>query len=309
MTAGASGLVVGVQLAHYGAPLEEIGIDAMVDEIVASGLGGIWVSDHVVLVEDSASSYPYEPEGSYGFPAGTPWLEAFITLAAVAVRTEGLELGTSVCVLPQRDPVLLAKQCASLDQISGGRLRLGVGTGWLREEFAALGAPFAGRGARADAWLRLLRACWSGAPEAGEYGERTLPAGVRCEPRPVHGQVPVLVGGNSPAALARVARAGDGWLGAVPRAGLPLADLTRMVATIGRECESVGRDPDEVELSLRLAPRMSELGTDAFTELLASYVGAGVRRITIDLAWHSLEAGRERLGRLAASVAALGVSA
>ena len=295
----------GIQLPHYGAKPLGFGLDAMADAIVDAGFDGIWVSDHVVLVDGTASRYPYSDDGGYGFPPDTPWYEAVTTLAYLAARTQDVELGTAVCVLPQRQPVLLAKQLATIDRLSGGRVRLGAGAGWLSEEFAALGVPYDGRGARTDAALALLRACWTGEPQPGRYGDVDLPGGVHSRPAPVNGTVPILIGGNSPAALRRAARLGDGWLGAVPLAGLPVGDLGGLVGQLRRECVTAGRNPSELDLSLRIAVPSAALGTPELRDLLVGYAAQGVTRFTVDLSWRDLDTGRRRLDALAHTAAAV----
>ena len=295
----------GIQLPHYGAVPLGMGLDALADAIVDAGFDGIWVSDHVVLVDGTSSAYPYADDGDYGFPADTPWYEAVATLAYLAARTHDVELGTAVCVLPQRQPVLLAKQLATIDRLAGGRVRLGAGAGWLAEEFTALGVPYDGRGARTDAAIALLRDCWTGAPAPGRYGEVNLPGGVQCRPTPVNGTVPVLVGGNSPAALRRAARLGDGWLGAVPLAGLPVDELGAMAARLRRECDEAGRDPSTVDLSLRIAVPSRALDTPELRDLLLGYAEHGVTRFTIDLSWRDFDTGRRRLDALSRTAAAV----
>lgn len=295
----------GVQLPHYGTGPLGLGLDAMADAIVDAGFEGIWVSDHVVLIDGTTSTYPYADDGGYGFPADTPWYEAVATLAYLAARTRDVELGAAVCVLPQRQPVLLAKQLATIDRLAEGRVRLGAGAGWLAEEFTALGAPYEGRGARTDAAVALLRACWTGAPPPGMYGDVSMPGGVHCRPTPVNGTVPILVGGNSPAALRRAARTGDGWLGAVPLAGLPVDELGGLVARLRRECVRAGRDPSTLDLSLRIAAPSRTLGTPELRDLLAGYAAHGVTRFTVDLSWRDLDTGRRRLDALSRTAAAV----
>ena len=151
----------GVQLPHYAAAPETIGIRRMAELIVEAGFDGIWLSDHVVMVEGATSRYPYAEDGAYTFDSAMSWYETVTTLAYLAAVTQGVELGTAVLVLPQRQPVLLAKQLATVDRLAGGRLVLGVGAGWLLEEFAALGRPSEGRGARTGEYVRALRACFA----------------------------------------------------------------------------------------------------------------------------------------------------
>jgi probable F420-dependent oxidoreductase len=292
----------GIQLPHYGAAPESIGVARMAELIVEAGFDGIWLSDHVAPVDNARSRYPYAADGSYVFDSGIPWYEVVATLAYLAAVTDGVELGTAVCVLPQRQPVLLAKQLATVDRFCDGRLVLGVGAGWLAEEFAALGASFKGRGARTEAYVEALRACWTGRPPAGPYGDLELPEGVRCEPRPLQGTIPVLIGGNSSAAFDRVARAGDGWLGAVPMAGLPVPELEAMIRRLHQACVDAGRNPATVGLTLRIAPPPSQFDTSGLSDLLVGYARAGVTRMTFDFGWRAADAAESRLAALARTV-------
>jgi probable F420-dependent oxidoreductase len=175
-----------------------------------AGFDSLWVSDHIVMPRTIASRYPFAPDGRATWPTDTPYLDALIALALAAAVTTRVRLGTAALVLPQRNPVLVAKQAASIDVVSGGRLELGIGAGWLAEEFEALDVPFERRGARMDEWISVLRECWTGTPRAlaGEF--YSLPEGMLCLPAPAH-EIPLLVGGHSPAALRR-ARAAGGWL-------------------------------------------------------------------------------------------------
>ena len=292
----------GIQLPHYGSAPDAIGIRRMAELIVEAGFDGIWLSDHVVLVEGARSRYPYSEDGSYTFDSAMPWHEAIATLSYLAAVTEDVELGTAVCVLPQRQPVLLAKQLATADCLAGGRIVLGVGAGWLLEEFAALGSSTAGRGARTGEYIRLLRACWTGAPPPGRYGDLELPPGVRCEPGPPRDSIPVLVGGNSPAALRRAAEHGDGWLGAAPLAGLDPTALLELVAALHDACAEFERDPSTLELSLRIAPSPKTFGSDALRDLLVAYVDAGITRMTFDFGWRDEDAAAARLEALASTI-------
>lgn len=292
----------GIQLPHYGKAVETIGIRSMAELIVQAGFDGVWLSDHIVLIEGSASRYPYAEDGAYTFDPGTPWYELVTTLAYLAAVTEEVELGTAVCVLPQRHPVLLAKQLATVDRLARGRTVLGVGAGWLAEEFAALGYPYDGRGTRTERYIEALRACWTGSPPPGHYGDVHLPEGLRCEPTPPRGTIPVLVGGNSPAALRRVARHGDGWLGAAPMAGLPPRELEALLGQLVDACNGVGRDPATVELALRIAPPANTFGTPELRDLLLRYAELGITRMTFDFGWRDADSAAARLEALALTV-------
>jgi len=155
---------IGVKVPNSGPLPERLGIGAMAAELESAGFESLWVSDHVVLPEEIGSRYPFAEDGRATWPTDTPYFDAMIALALLAEATERATIGTAVLVLPLRAPVLFAKQAASIDVASRGRLRLGVGAGWLEEEFDALGVPFAGRGKRLDEWIALIRDCWACQP-------------------------------------------------------------------------------------------------------------------------------------------------
>jgi len=186
-----------------------------------------------------------------------PILEALMTLSHIAAVTTRVTLGTEVLVLPQRHPTLVAKQVSTLDTLSGGRVRLGVGVGWQESEYEALGEDFHTRGARMDEAIRLLRAYW-GDPRVDFEGKHYRVTAIAMEPKPPQGrQLPIWVGGNSEAALRRVGQLGDGWLASrVAEA----ADAQRCIDTIHRHAEAAGRDPKAIGLQSMVAspPRDAE---------------------------------------------------
>jgi probable F420-dependent oxidoreductase len=179
----------------------------------SSELATLWMSDHLLMV-DQAAGYPYTEDGSFGRHGDTPWYEAFCVLTWLAALTTRVSLGTSVLVLPQRNPLEVAKVAATLDRLSCGRLLLGVGAGWLEAEFAVLGYDYETRGQRLEASIAVLRQAWTGYVPASSCGGVDVPTGVHLQPTPFAKEgIPVLVGGVSPAALRRAGAAGDGWLG------------------------------------------------------------------------------------------------
>src|SRR4051794_36298258 len=199
---------IGAKLPNSG-PLSA-DIPATAETLERAGFDSLWVADHIVMPETIESRYPFAADGRATWPTDTPYLDALIALALAAAVTTRVRLGTAALVLPQRNPVLVAKQAASIDVVSGGRLELGIGAGWLAEEFAALDVPFERRGARMDEWISLLRDCWTGTPPARSGEFYSLPADTLCLPTPAH-EIPLLVGGHSAVALRR-ARAAGGWL-------------------------------------------------------------------------------------------------
>ncbi len=244
-----------------------------------AGFDALWVSDHVVMPEKITSFYPFADDGVATWPTDTPYVEALISLAAAAAVTTTVTLGTAVLVLPQRNPVLLAKQLASIDAISRGRLALGVGAGWLAEEFAALNAEFQGRGARMEEWIGLLRDCWTGRPGQHVGPGYVLPAGTLALPTPV-GRVPILVGGHSARALNRAGRLADGWLAQQSAAEMDPALLESEIDLVRRARAAAGRD-GVPRLVLRL------VGSRGRHQLIAEHLPAlgraGVDEIIVDV--------------------------
>jgi len=242
-------------------------IDAVAVAVEAAGFRTLWVGEHVVMVDRSASRYPYAPDGRIAVPADTDWLDPMIALSFAAAATRTIRLATGVLLVPEHNPVRLAKQAASLDRLSGGRLALGIGVGWSQEEFAALGIPFERRGARTDEYVAAMKTVWRDDP-ACFSGEFVKFAGIRVNPKPVRdGHIPIIVGGNSDAALRRAARTGDGWYGF----NLPdLAHARERITRLRSLCETAGRDSSELDIAVALAypPRpedheeLTRLGVD-----------------------------------------------
>lgn len=243
----------------------------------AAGFAGLWVSDHVVQPALIRSTYPYSDDGTAAWDPTIPQLEAVTALAALAAVTTRARLGTAVLVLPQRQPVLLAKQLATLSVIAGPRLVLGAGAGWLEEEFQALGVPFADRGARFDEWIDALRECWTGRPAAVRSERLDLSAGLVVEPRPV-APIPVLVGGMSGVAVRRAVTRGDGWIAQADLAPAGVATVCAVIERLRAACEKAGRDPG----TLRLVARLSGDAGAPLADLLRPLRDAGVAEVIVD---------------------------
>lgn len=216
-----------------GAAIEEIGYDE------------IAVFDHVVM------GYEAEHREPPLYPPQMPILEAIVLLAQLAVATDTVGLATEVLVLPQRQPVLVAKQVATLDTLSGGRVRLGIGVGWQESEYDALEEEFTNRGRRMDEAIRILRSYWGDARIDFE-GEHYTSTAMAMEPKPPQGRdLPLWIGGGSTAALHRVAELGDGWMGTAVASD---ERASAMVATIHDRAREIGRDPSEIGLQMMLQP-------------------------------------------------------
>ncbi|MPY93746.1 MAG: TIGR03619 family F420-dependent LLM class oxidoreductase [Acidimicrobiia bacterium] len=236
----------------------------------AVGFESIWTVEHTVVPANYASRYPYSADGKMaGGQDDVAMPDALIWLAFVAAAAPSLKLGTGVVILPQHNPVILAKSVATLDHLSRGRVLLGIGVGWMAEEFATLGVPFEDRGRRSDEYVDVLRALWGPGPASFE-GEMVRFADVWCEPRPPAGRVPILVGGHTKLAARRAGRLGDGFF---PTRGAPW-DL---VAEARRTAEAAGRDPAELEITLSVPADVGEL--DLYAERGVSRVLLPVQSI------------------------------
>jgi probable F420-dependent oxidoreductase len=272
---------IGVKLPHTGNAVSASSVPRRAHELEVAGFDSLWVSDHVVLPQVVESDYPFTADGKATWSTSTPYVEALVSLAAAAAVTQRVRLGTAALVLPQRNPVLLAKQVASIDAMSDGRVALGVGAGWLREEFEALDTPFHTRGSRMVEWISLLRECWTGHPAAHHGTHYELAAGIIVLPTPAH-TIPLYVGGHSPTALGRAGRLGDGWLAQQAVPALDPDRLSREVAEVRAAAAGAGRDPAGIYVVLRLvesAGRVDEVG-----RRIADLASAGVDEIVVDIA-------------------------
>jgi probable F420-dependent oxidoreductase len=275
---------LGVQLPNIG-PLEGREVYVRIAQAAEElGYDSVWSGDHVVYPVEASSPYPYHAGGAYS-PEPLVAYDALIALAVVAGCTERIALGTGVLVLPQRNPLLTAKQLASLDSLSGGRVILGAGAGWLAEEFVALDAPaFDRRGAVLEEWVAILRACWTQErPSFAGVHYRFDP--VHFHPRPVR-PIPIWLGGNSPAALQRAGRIGDGWFGTA----VTEEEAVAAIAAVRRHAEEAGRDPAGVSLGCGYTVKLTTEGRDHPRHLLGSPRQVAERlRALADLGFDHLE--------------------
>ncbi len=260
---------IGAQLPSSGWSPSADALSSAARALEEAGFDSLWVSDHVVLPERIASWYPFHPEGKVEWPTAVPWTDALVALALAVAATERVALGTDVLLLGLRNPVVFAKQAATLDVASGGRLQLGVGAGWLAEEHDALNVPFAGRGARLDAWIATAERLWAGEEP-----------GIVFAPRPAR-PIPWLAGGHGRASLRRAARVG-GWLAQQDAAALDPDALAREVAEV-RRLRPPGRGATPLRVVLRIvasAGRASDVAA-----ALPALARAGAREVIVDLDW------------------------
>ena len=217
------------------------------------GYDHLWVSDHIVLPTQVASRYPYDPKGVAPFTTNPsmPYWDPLAALCFLAACTRRIRLGTHVLVVPYRDPVVTAKTVATLDQLSAGRVILGVGVGWMEEEFKALGLDtFAERGRVTDEYIGIFKELWTQDDPQFDGKYRQF-SGIKFEPKPVQKpHVPIWVGGHTPPAIRRAARLGDGWLpiGLRPPAELEPEELAESVNRLRDMSEAAGRPREAVDI-------------------------------------------------------------
>ena len=251
----------------------------------AAGFESLWGGEHVILPSKIESSYPYTADGKIPAMPDTPIPDPLIWLAFAAAAAPSMRLGTCILIVPQRNPLILAKELATLDQLSGGKVELGLGVGWLQEEFDALGVPWERRGARNDEYIEAMRTLWSG-PEVEFHGEFVDFPTVTCSPRPVQPTIPILVGGDSEVAIRRAARLADGYFpgeGHVDR-------LAALITRVPQAAEDAGRDPDEIEINAMFSAQMTDpvAGVERFTEL-------GVGRTMVPAFFFAGDGGLDRM--------------
>ena len=236
----------GCHLPIFGPAATRSGLLAFAREMERLGYDSLWASDHIVIPHTIRSRYPYSDTGEFPLAADATFLEPLTALAMVAGVTERAKLGTTVLVLPHRHPVLAAKTLATLDHLSGGRVILGAGVGWMREEIELLGAPYDARGAWSDEAIRIMRACWR--EERTRFKGRFFTFDdIGCFPKPARGDIPIWMGGHSKPALRRIVALADGWHAAFPTA----AGLESGLAELRAECATQKRRFEDLAITLR----------------------------------------------------------
>ncbi len=299
---------------QYGVILPNVGPMVRIDvltqiagKVEALGYRGIFLSDHVAIPVELRSAYPYRSDGRFPLGPDDLILEPITTLSYLAAVTESVHLGFSVLVLPYRHPVLNAKMLATLDVISGGRLIVGAGVGWMAEEFAALDADFDVRGRVTDDHIRVMRALWTGDNRSIE-GTNSDAAGVVISPPPVQKpHPPIWTGGISAPALRRAANLGDGWHGVRQSP----ADVARVMSGISQLRSRSGLTMEGYEISLRAGLDITDapFGGDGRTPLrgspdqvsadLSDYADAGLTYLVLEPRAESPEQFLQQLERFA----------
>ena len=250
----------------------------------------VWTFEHVMVPIDYKSQYPYTSSGKMGGEPNTNFIDPLIALSAIAASTKTLRLGTGVNIVAQANPLLLAKQAASLDFISNGRFMLGAGIGWLEEEFNAMGVPFARRGARFDDYMVAMKKVWAG--DVVEHQSDFINwSGFQSYPLPVQKPgVPIIIGGSKGKIFERIAKHGDGWFAPTTDA----ESLSPMLEKLKTTCEELGRDYSSIEITSMWDNRGGMEAVQAFADV-------GVSRLLVPL--FAMKGGPiEGMGKLAEDV-------
>ena len=263
---------VGLHIPQVGPFAERNNVASFAKTVDDAGYDGIWVFDHVVLQKEQQSAYPYSPDGRLGFPPTLDFLEPLTQLAFLAGITTRVRLGTSVLVLPMRQPVLHAKIMATIDSLSGGRFVLGAGVGWWQQEFEVLSVPFERRGKRMDECLQLVKALWT--EEFVNFkGEFYQAVDWTCNPKPVQpGGIPIWLGGESRGQLRRVGKYADGWHATAKS----LATLHQDFEVAKEAAVEAGRDPSKLTLSIEGAGILDPDGIERTAESLGRLKEMGI---------------------------------
>lgn len=279
----------GIVYANTGKAVSPDGATALASIAEENGFESLWTVEHVVVPADYRSPYPYSPSGRMPGAEDSPIPDPLIWLTWVAAATRTLRLATGILILPQRTPALLAKELATLDVLSGGRVILGVGVGWLEEEFKALGVPFEHRGARADEYIEALRVLWR-EDEATYHGRFVEFDRAKSYPKPAQsGGIPIAVGGHTPAAARRAGRLGDEFF---PGVG-SLEQLEPLLSVMRTSAVEAGRDPDAIGITIGGA-------TDVDT--VQRFADRGVTRVVVPNLGGDPERWKSRLGAFANNV-------
>jgi probable F420-dependent oxidoreductase len=250
------------------------------------GFGTLWAGEHVVVFDSYESKYPYTDNGEMPLVRDADFLDPIVGLTYAAAITRTIRLATGICLVPEHNPVVLAKQIASLDYLSAGRFALGIGIGWSAEEFQAVGVPFEKRAQRTCEYLEAMRKLW-GEDQASFAGEFVRFNAARMNPKPVaRDKMPVYFGGESLPALRRTAKYGTGWFGS----NLSPLETGEKIAKLRELLKSNGRNPDE--LRIMMSPGIPHFSPDN----LPKYRDAGVDELVIFLNYSARQ--EDNIGKL-----------
>ena len=280
----------GIMFANTGTYVDGEAAATLARAAEEAGFESLWTVEHVVVPSGYESPYPYSKDGRMPGPEDMPIPDPFIWLSYVAAATSTINLATGITILPQRNPLIIGKAIATLDRLSGGRVRLGVGAGWLKEEFDAIGVPFEERGDRLDETIRALRVLWS-EPKPTFHGRFFDFTDCISEPKPVNGSVPITIGGDSARAARRAGELGDGYF---PGSGSPEV-IEKLVTRARKVAADNGRDGGAIEITAGGMPN---------DDTIARLTDIGVSRMVVPVPTYDPGAARDVLAKFGDEVIA-----
>jgi probable F420-dependent oxidoreductase len=280
----------GLGLPHAGAAAHGPSIIRFAQRADELGFESLWCGDHILLPTAGTDQYPYTEDGSFPRDASVGFLETLTVLAYAASVTQCIRLGSTVIILPYRNPVVQAKMFASLDVLSGGRAICGVGVGWLEKEFDSLGVPYAERGPMSDEFLQMFQTLWTqDHPEfEGKYYQIH---GMQFEPKPVQNPLPIWVGGHSRRAIRRTIKYGHAWH---PTRQTP-EYVAKHLPYLRQEAERAGRDPDSIIISLKRSLQITDIGLSGEVAFRSGNALVGTTQDIIDDAKRCQDMGMHQL--------------
>ena len=280
----------GLGLPHASAAANGPHLIAFAQRAEALGFESLWCGDHIVLPTAGTNQYPYTADGSFPRPADVGFLETFTVLSYVAAVTSRIRLGSTVIILPYRNPIVQAKMVASLDVLSGGRMICGVGVGWLQKEFDTLGVPYAERGPMSDEFLQIFRCLWT-AEHPEFHGKFYQFDGIQFYPKPVQQPLPIWVGGHSKRAIRRAVAYGQCWH---PTRQTP-AFVAAHLPYLHQAAEHAGRDPKSLVVSLKRSLHITDIGRSGAAAFRSGNAMIGTTQEVIDDARHCQDIGIHQL--------------
>ncbi len=274
---------IGARYPNAGVAPLEIGLAAAARRLEDAGFDSLWTSDHLAMPARHRSAYPFSADRRVPWPADTGWSDAIVALGIAAAATSRIELGTAVLVAPLRSPLVAAKQMASVSVEAAGRCVLGVGVGWLEEEFDAVQVAYTQRGRLLDAWMDVARQVWSGVLGVRDADDLySVPVEMICRPTPTE-PIGILVGGLSGPARRRAGRLGDGWVALQSVDALDPPALAMGIESVREHARAVGRDSSEMRVVLQITGSAGR--TDDIAGRISALAEAGVDDIIVDVEW------------------------
>ncbi len=279
---------IGVAIPHS---LDPAGLRRFVQRAEELGFESVLVGDHIALPTGGTRQYPYTADGSFSRPAEAPFLETMTLLGYLAACTETIKLGSTVVILPYRNPVVQAKMFASLDVLTNGRMICGVGVGWLEKEFDTLGVPYSQRGPMTDEFLEIFKILWT-EPDPEFHGRFYHIEGIQFYPKPVQKpHIPIWVGGHTRRAMRRTARYGDCWHVARQTPDF----VARNTPYLRQQTERAGRDPASISVSLKRSVHFTDMGMPEGGSVRSGGTLAATTQEIMDDAYYCLELGIDQL--------------